>query len=117
METLATRIRAERKRLKLTQEQLAKKVDPDSGQSLISNLERGVYLSSPFLPEIAHVIGVDAYWLKTGKGSRQGASRALSADEQLLIEALPHLNPVVKEMWLNSARTTLDELAAASKAA
>lgn len=73
MDTLGERIKAERKRLKLNQAELAKRVDPTMGQSFISNLETGYREDTPYIPELAHIFGVDAYWLKTGKGERRPA--------------------------------------------
>lgn len=108
MDTLAKRLKAERKRLKLTQAQLAKKVDAEKEQSLISNLETGTYLSSPYMPEIAHALGVDAYWLKTGKGDRTGGGKALSKDEQMLIDAFPHIESSMRKTWLTSAADALE---------
>lgn len=35
-------------------------------QSFIGAIESGAQETSGYLPEIAHALGVDAYWLKTG---------------------------------------------------
>lgn len=71
MNTLAKRIKACRKQLGLNQTELARKVDPEKGQSFISNIETGRREETPYIPEFAHIFGVDAYWLKTGKGDPQ----------------------------------------------
>lgn len=39
------------------------------GQSLISMIENDKFEESASTPDIAHACGVDAYWLKTGKGA------------------------------------------------
>lgn len=70
MDTLAHRLKTEREARHLTQSALAKLVSPKKRQSLISNLEAGAYPSSPFLPEIAYVLGLHAMWLKTGIGPK-----------------------------------------------
>lgn len=64
MSDFATRLRETREARGLTQPQLAKLIG--KGQSLIGNLEAGSRESSTYIPEIAHALGVDAYWLKTG---------------------------------------------------
>lgn len=73
MNEFGERIREERKRLKLSQLELARRIDPNKGQSFIANLESGSRTETPYIPELARIFGVDAYWLKTGKGDRGGA--------------------------------------------
>lgn len=104
MEQLRDRIKAERKRLKLTQGQLAELVDKSMGQSFISNLETGLREETPYIAELAHVLGVDAYWLKTGKGNRLGPCQELSEDEKLLLAAFPLLDEDGKDAWITLAR-------------
>lgn len=60
---------------------------------------------------------MDAYWLKTGKGERTGKGKDLSEIEKLLVDAFPHLEPGVKEIWLSSARATLEAMDQAKHAA
>jgi transcriptional regulator with XRE-family HTH domain len=100
METLAERLRQERERLGWSQTDLARR----SGvkQSFIGALEARNQESSGWLPELAHALGVDTYWLKTGKGRR--IAKELTADEALIIAALPLVSPDMREMWLESAR-------------
>ena len=89
MNTIADRIRAERKRLGLSQAELAKRVSSEAGQSFISNIETGARTDTPFIPELAHALGVDAYWLKTGKGSPSSTSVvAIESDDKYI----PHLS-------------------------
>jgi len=107
MGTLASRLKAERERHKLTQDQLAKKVDPTKKQSLIANIEAGTYDSSTYLPEIAHILRVDAFWLKTGRGSKHGPGQPLSDDQQLILDALPMISEDMRESWLDAARKAL----------
>lgn len=97
MESLAKRLIDARTKKEWTQEDLAKKAK--IRQSFIGALESGAQKTSGYLPEIAHVLGVDAYWLKTGKGKRTVESgqaamepfaaygEPLTADEQRLVAA------------------------------
>jgi transcriptional regulator with XRE-family HTH domain len=66
MSSLAQRMRACREAKSWTQPELAKKAKVT--QSFIGALEAGNQKTSGYLPEIAHALGVDAYWLKTGFG-------------------------------------------------
>lgn len=69
METLGERVTRLRKALELTQDELAKKAGV--GQSTINGVEKGARQKMPSsLIEIAHALGVDAFWLKTGNGSQ-----------------------------------------------
>lgn len=70
MTTLAERLKSEREKQNLTQDALAKRVGRDKRQSLISNIEKGSYAGSPYLPEIAYALGLHAMWLKTGLGPK-----------------------------------------------
>ncbi len=70
MTSLADRLKEERESKKLTQAELARRVGVKKRQSLISNIESGLYQSSPYLPEIAYALGVQAMWLKTGLGPK-----------------------------------------------
>jgi len=104
MDTLAARLKQERERLGWSQPDLARR----SGvkQSFIGALEARAQESSGWLPELAHALGVDTYWLKTGRGRR--VARELTRDEQLVLDALPLLDPAVREIWIQSARAALD---------
>ncbi len=108
MEQLRDRIKAERKRLKLTQGQLAELVDKTMGQSFISNLETGLREETPFIAELANALGVDAYWLKTGKGNRLGPCQELSEEEKLLLTAFPLLERDTRETWMWQAKKSID---------
>lgn len=108
MELLRHRLKIERKRLKLTQGQLAAMVDKNMGQSFISNLETGEREETPFIAELAHALGVDAYWLKTGKGARTGGV-TLTEDESLLLRALPLLDPGTKRSWVLTAQDVINQ--------
>lgn len=81
--TLAERLLSERERHGWSQEVLAKKAR--IATSFIGALETGAQKTSGYLPEIAHALGVSAYWLKTGKGQ----ARPLSA-----VESPPPDNPI-----------------------
>lgn len=54
MELLRHRLKSERKRMKLTQGQLAAMVDKSMGQSFISNLETGEREETPFIAQNKH---------------------------------------------------------------
>ena len=109
MTLLKDRLRGERDRLGLSQEELAAKTK--IRQSFIGALETGAQKSSGFLPEIAYALGVSAYWLKTGKGSRLGG-RQLSEDEEALLNALPLLDADVRESWIELAKKKVARLEA-----
>lgn len=64
--TLAERLVSEREKREWSQETLAKKAK--IATSFIGALESGAQKTSGYLPEIAHALGVDCYWLKTGRG-------------------------------------------------
>jgi transcriptional regulator with XRE-family HTH domain len=98
METLAERLRQERERLGWSQTDLARR----SGvkQSFIGALEARNQESSGWLPELAHALGVDTYWLKTGNGRR--IAKELTADGALILAALPLVSPDMREMRLES---------------
>lgn len=104
MDTLAERLRREREAKGWSQPELARR----SGvkQSFIGALEAHNQVSSSYLPELARALGVDCYWLKTGKGRRAGSS--LTHDEQTIIEAFPLLDPAVREIWLQSANSAIE---------
>ncbi|WP_035853519.1 XRE family transcriptional regulator [Deefgea rivuli] len=66
MNTLADRLRHRRKELKLSQEDLGKKIGVS--QSSIGNIESGRNRSATFLPQLADALGISALWLAEGKG-------------------------------------------------
>lgn len=62
-EKLGDRVKRVREERHLTQEQLAVKIG--IRQSHIGNVEKNTR-GTTMVAEIAHALGVDAYWLKTG---------------------------------------------------
>ena len=104
METLADRLKHERNRQGWSQDDLAARAGVK--QSFIGALEAGNQRTSGYLPEIANALGVDTYWLKTGKGRRQ--ARELSDDEKLILQALPLLDSAVRDIWVQSARAAVE---------
>lgn len=84
MKTLADRLRKSRKAKGWSGPQLAKKAG--IGQSFIGALESGAQESSGWLPEIAHALGVDAYWLKTGVEPIIGGDKRIDEIVRLLKE-------------------------------
>lgn len=69
MTDLANRLIDARTKKGMTQEDLAKAAGVS--QSTIGNLESRIRHTARKLAVIAHVLGVNAYWLETGKGSPQ----------------------------------------------
>ena len=67
METMSGRLKYARESLLgISQPELARRAG--ISQSFIGALESVNQQNSKYLPEIAHALGVSAYWLKTGKG-------------------------------------------------
>lgn len=64
MDNLAARLKRTRKERGWSQPELAKKAGIT--QSFIAALETEAQQSSKYIAEIAHALGIDAYWLKTG---------------------------------------------------
>lgn len=109
---LKDRLKQSREALGLTQAELAAKVGKK--QSFIGNIEAGSRKSSPLIAEIAHALGVDAYWLKTG-------IRTLVAGDQKIddvVEAMKQMSSEGKAIVLHEARKALaDYPAGQAKAA
>lgn len=90
MPSFVDRLKSERERIGLTQAQLAKSLH--KGQSFIGNLESGARRGTASIPELAHALGVDAYWLKTGRGHKHGQAATVPTevlDLATRIAALP----------------------------
>lgn len=64
MDSFAARLRASRKALGLSQEEVAKRVGIKQGS--YSELERGKSKTSRHLIQLAQVLNVDPHWLATG---------------------------------------------------
>lgn len=105
MNSLAERLASAREAAGLTQDQLGKKVG--AGQSLISNLENGENRSSTKLPEIAHALGVSAYWLKTGNGQR--TTGHLTDEERRILAGFRLMGQEARAMWLSMADAKINE--------
>ena len=73
MDTLGTRLKTSRKRMKLSQQELAEKVG--TSQYCINDLEHGRHQSGRFISAIADALQVDYYWLERG-GSLDGEPSA-----------------------------------------
>lgn len=63
---LKDRLKLARKNAKKSQKEVAEQVDIT--QPTLSQLESGLITSSTYLPAIARLLGVELYWLQTGKG-------------------------------------------------
>lgn len=106
METLGERVIRLREARGWNQSALAK--ESGIGQSTVAGIEGGSRNKAPSsLIEIAHALGVDAYWLKTGLG-KQKPDIQLSADESLLLRALPLISDEMRELWINAAQKAVD---------
>jgi transcriptional regulator with XRE-family HTH domain len=57
---------------------------------------------------VASVFSLSPWQLISPEGGSGAAS--MSKDEQMLIDAFPHLESGVREIWLSSARATLETL-------
>lgn len=68
--TLAHRLTQSRAAIGMSQEQIAHAIGIT--QPSYSALERGTSKSTSKIGSLAHVLGVDAYWLETGEGTRRG---------------------------------------------
>jgi len=101
MKTLADRLKEERDARGWNQPELAR--EAGIAQSFVGALEAGNQKSSGWLPEIAHALRVDAYWLKTGRGQRTPGV-ALTHDEQTIVEGFRLLGDEMREAWLDQAR-------------
>ena len=111
----ADRLKTERERLGLSQGELAKLVDKKNKQSFISNFETGARKGTAWIVEIAHALGVDAYWLKTGKGIRLAAGAQLSDDQVTLLKGYALFDKSLQDNWLENAQRAIDKAAAAKK--
>lgn len=78
-------------------------------QSFIGALEAGNQKTSGFLPEIAHALGVDAYWLKTG------IKTLVAGDQKIddVVEAMKRMSSEGKAVVLHEARKALADYPAA----
>jgi len=75
MNKLGSRIRAARKEAGMTQVELAQKVG--IAQPTLSNLEKGNYVGTSSMIDIAIALGVRPEWLATGKGDRKAQNERL----------------------------------------
>jgi SOS-response transcriptional repressor LexA len=73
-DTLKDRIKLARKEAKLTQDEVARAIQIT--QPTYSELETGKSLGSKHLAEIAHLFGVNALWLASGKGQKHAHDAA-----------------------------------------
>lgn len=112
MNDLAYRLKTEREAKGWSQPELSEKSHVK--QSFIGALEARNQKNSSWLPELAHALGVDAYWLKTGRGKRTGCV-TLTEDESLLLRALPLLDEDQRESWIDVAKKKVARLEASKQ--
>ncbi len=80
MNTFGSRLKDARRRAKLTQPVVVKRVG--MSQALLSELENDKYPTSGFTTKLAHLYKVNARWLAEGLGPREvSAAEALGDDE------------------------------------
>lgn len=96
MTTLAERLKAARKRAKLTQAQVAEKVGVK--QPTYQALESGKVEKTAFLTDFARVLGVSSEWLATGEGEMKvsaiNINANVSSDVDIGFRLVPVLNSV-----------------------
>ena len=80
--TFGQRLKDARKKAKLSQETVAKKVG--MAQSLISELENNLYPTSGFTIKLAHLYKVNARWLADGEGPRDISASEAMGDAEVL---------------------------------
>lgn len=85
LETLGARIRYMRKVLSISQTELAKRANIT--QPVISELESDKARTSGHTASIANVLGVNAYWLETGRDEMPNF-RDDSLDEDIVIPVI-----------------------------
>lgn len=78
MTTIGERIRTERKRQGLTQQDLAQYAG--IAKQTLSDLENGSSKSTTTLPKIAERLGLSASWLQTGRGPKESTHGDADAD-------------------------------------
>jgi len=102
MKTLAERLRKTREEKGFaTQQALADHLH--IRQSFIGALESKGQESSKYMPEIAHALGVDAYWLKTG------IKTLVAGDQKIddVVEAMKLMSNEGKAIVLHEAKKAL----------
>lgn len=111
MKTLAERLQETREEKELSQQELAARVK--ISQSFIGALETGRQKTSKWLPEIALALGVNPFWLKTGKGKREAdasAQQGLYVTDPQLIAALKVME-ALPTYARSAAMKNIDEIA------
>lgn len=116
MSTFAERLKSMREQKGLTQDALAKLIDRTKSQSVIASLESGANKSSSYIPEIARALGVDSYWLKTGKGQPNASNAVLTDDERTLLAGFALMGEEMRQSWLETAQRTIEKATATKKA-
>ena len=94
--TFGQRVRDERKLLKLTQTELAKQVGMSQGN--LSDIENDAVPTSTYTPALAKAFHVNAHWLATGIGARDGNDNVV----------LPRKSPEPLAHNLSASKALLD---------
>jgi phage repressor protein C with HTH and peptisase S24 domain len=104
--TFDARFKKARSHAGLTQGQLAKKISEKTGdqttQTTISDIETGKQRSATFTATAAHICGVDAVWLETGRGAmlKEGSNVAPAPSDTRVI---PVVDYVIAGKWRDVA--------------
>lgn len=102
METIGERVKRIRATKGWSQADLVRNSKlPQSTVASIENDSRTKESSA--LIDVAHALGVDAYYLKTGLGEAR-QKKQLSLDEETILAGFSLLDPETREDWLNSAK-------------
>ena len=103
MNSLAERLVASRTHRDWSQDELADKVG--CSQSFIGALETGRQKTSKWLPEIAHTLGVDLYWMKTG------IETIIAGDKQIndVVKLMRSMNNIGRAIVLDKAKEMAKE--------
>lgn len=107
METLGKRLKEEREGKSLTQAALAKK--SGCSQATIADIERGRNDGSAKLPSIAAALGLNAYWLETGRGPKYSEPNSTIGADGLYITD-PKLIAIVRMIQEAEAPYLVDKL-------
>ena len=99
--TLQHRLKFARKRAKKSQAAVAEAVG--ISQPTYSDLERGESQGTTLLPQIAFFLGVNAYWLATGRGPAEDGI-VLSDEERELVAAWRSFPEGSKQLVLTQFR-------------
>lgn len=97
VDTLAKRVKAGRKRLELTQQQLA--AEAGLAQSDVSKIERGQIQRTTAIPALARALRCNPHWLDTGNGEPQWDNTSNTIDGPAIRGRVPLISWVQAGSW------------------